>query len=249
MASRLFFGGPALVIKLIASIFILLLTACSTRSDLAPVSDLAPWHPRQTKKIHIVRRGETLYSIAFEADVDYRQLAQLNHIGPSYALRAGQTINLQGLAKKQLPRHNLQSSLKPKLTPRNSSPPQIHAYTSWHWPVTGRITTYFLPQQGKKGIDIASKQGAKVYSAGGGTVAYAGNGLAGYGNLIIIKHNHGYLTAYGNNRRNLVVEGQLIKVGQPIAEVGMINHKYWGLHFEIRKAGMPVNPLNYLPKK
>ena len=110
------------------------------------------------------------------------------------------------------------------------------------------MVTGFIPAQGKKGINIACRKEDKVRAASSGVVAYAGSGLAGYGNLIIIKHNNEYLTAYGNNARNLVSEGQRVNSGQIIAVAGMVDHKYWGVHFEIRKAGKPVNPLIYLQK-
>ena len=87
-----------------------------------------------------------------------------------------------------------------------------------------------------------------MLAASSGVVAYAGSGQAGYGNLIIIKHDNQYLTAYGNNLRNLVREGQHIQTGQAIAEIGVVDRRYWGVHFEIRQAGKPVNPLNYLQK-
>ncbi|MDP1603334.1 MAG: peptidoglycan DD-metalloendopeptidase family protein [Legionella sp.] len=106
----------------------------------------------------------------------------------------------------------------------------------------------FFPEQGKKGIDIAGKKGDIVRAASGGMVAYSGNGLSGYGNLIIIKHDGQFLTAYGNNLRNRVREGQKVKAGQIIAEMGIVDRKFWGVHFEIRKAGQPVNPMSYLQR-
>ena len=121
-------------------------------------------------------------------------------------------------------------------------------YQSWLWPVNGRVATQFIPQQGKKGIDIAGMKGEKIRASSGGVVAYAGSGLSGYGNLIIIKHNNQFLTAYGNNLRNMVHEGQQVKAGQVIAEMGVVDRRFWGVHFEIRRAGKPVNPLNYLQK-
>ena len=77
-------------------------------------------------------------------------------------------------------------------------------------------------------------------------VAYAGNGLPGYGNLIILIHDNQFLTAYGNNARNLVKEGQRVQSGQVIAEMGIIDHRFYGVHFEIRQAGHPLNPLDFL---
>lgn len=88
-----------------------------------------------------------------------------------------------------------------------------------------------------------------MYAAADGVVAYSGNGLSGYGNLIIIKHNGQFLTAYANNLKNKVEEGQKVKAGQIIAEMGIIDRQFWGVHFEIRKSGQPVNPMLYLQKR
>lgn len=226
----------------------LFFAGCQVRSNLAPVSELSAWSFSRAKNTHTVRRGETLYAIAFHYDSDYRQLAKLNHLRAPYSLGIGQVLSLRGLHTKQRP--------VPKSNPAvySRAPASKIIYTSsnrpswsgWYWPVHGRVMTSFLPAQGKKGIDIASKQGEKVFAASSGVVAYAGNGLSGYGNLIIIKHNNEYLTAYGNNSRNFVKEGQRVKAAQVIAQTGIVDHKYWGLHFEIRKSGKPVNPLNYL---
>ena len=118
----------------------------------------------------------------------------------------------------------------------------------WQWPVKGKILKNFY-QTGKKGIDILGKYGQSVRSAALGKVVYSGDGLIGYGNLVIIKHNDLYLSAYANNRRLLVNEGQQVKKGQEIAEIGRAKDKTSTLHFEIRKNGKPVNPVNFLPKK
>ena len=99
----------------------------------------------------------------------------------------------------------------------------------------------------KQGIDIAGKAGAPVKAAADGTVVYSGNGLIGYGELIIIKHSDEWLSAYGHNRKRLVQEGQRVKAGQPIAEMGSTGAPRDELHFEIRRNGRPVDPLQYLP--
>nr|WP_238584405.1 peptidoglycan DD-metalloendopeptidase family protein [Legionella gratiana] len=208
-----------------------------------------------SQKVHIVKRGETLYSIAFRYDTNYKTLARLNHINPPYYLRVGQVINLRNIPRNRQVSRNLRT-YKPYYAPPRPRPIVIHSpvnryarsASGWLWPVSGRVVTTFIPDQGKKGINIACKKGEKVLAAANGVVAYAGSGLAGYGNLIIIKHNYGYLTAYGHNARVMVSEGQYVKAGQIIAEAGIIDHKYIGLHFEIRKSGVPVNPLNYLQK-
>lgn len=122
---------------------------------------------------------------------------------------------------------------------------------TWQWPVRGAVLRGYSLSEGRKGIDISGRKGMSVKAAGAGRIAYAGQGLRGYGNLIIIKHNNVYLSAYAHNDKLLVKEGEPVKAGQVIAEMGNsdANNKddQAILHFEIRKAGKPVNPLNYLP--
>ncbi|QEY51123.1 peptidoglycan DD-metalloendopeptidase family protein [Legionella longbeachae] len=236
--------------KFLYLIFPLLLVGCG--KNWAPVSELR-WY---SQKEHIVKRGETLYSIAFRYDTDFKTLARLNHINPPYSLRVGQVINLRNIPRHKRVSRNFKTYKPQYYPPPKPRPVVIHSpanryarsASGWLWPVSGRVVTTFIPDQGKKGINIACRKGEKVLAAASGVVAYAGSGLAGYGNLIIIKHNYGYLTAYGHNARVMVAEGQHVKAGQVIAEAGVIDHKYIGVHFEIRKSGVPVNPLNYLQK-
>lgn len=227
------------------------LCSCGEREGLAPVVELNWQVVNSNVKQHQVTRGDTLYSIAFRYDQDYRQLAMVNHLSSPYTLRVGQVLHLQATAKpaKVVFYHSkpVQYARPARHVPRQAP---ISKYSQqsqgWLWPVHGKIVATYAPQQGKKGIDIAGKKGEKIHAASNGVVAYAGNGLSGYGNLIIIKHNNQYLTAYGNNLKNLVREGEHIQAGQAIAEMGVVDRRYWGLHFEIRQAGKPVNPLNYL---
>ncbi len=111
------------------------------------------------------------------------------------------------------------------------------------------VGTYVAGDQTKQGIDIAGKSGEAVFAAADGTVVYSGNGLIGYGELIIVKHNASFLSAYGHNRKRLVKEGDSVKSGQAIAEMGATAASREGLHFEIRKNGKPVDPLGFLPAK
>lgn len=118
----------------------------------------------------------------------------------------------------------------------------------WQWPAKGvRANGFVAGDQTRQGIDIAGKAGDPVRSAADGVVVYSGNGLIGYGELIIIKHSASMLSAYGHNRRRLVQEGDSVKLGQQIAEMGSTGAKREMLHFEIRKNGKPVDPLRYLP--
>jgi len=103
--------------------------------------------------------------------------------------------------------------------------------------------------QTKQGIDIAGNEGDPVSATADGEVVYSGNGLIGYGELIIVKHNASFLSAYGHNRARLVKEGDKVKAGQAIAEMGSSASSRDELHFEIRKNGKPVNPLEYLPAR
>lgn len=217
------------------------LVSCGTRDGLAPVDEVV-WAPLNLHATtYKVKRGDTLYSIAFRYDADYKQLARINNIRAPYNLAVGQVISLRtarGQAKPKVARIK-------RHTPVYSYKPSSN---KWSWPVRGSVKTYFAPGRGIKGINIAARKGSKVRAAQSGVVAYAGNGLENYGNLIIIKHSNNYLTAYGNNSRNIVKEGQQVSGGQVIAEVGVINRNYYGLHFEIRKKGKPINPLLYLRK-
>lgn len=120
----------------------------------------------------------------------------------------------------------------------------------WAWPASGTLIGRFASNGSlNKGIDIAGQLGQPVLAASGGTVVYAGSGLRGYGELVIIKHNETYVSAYGHNRRLLVREGQQVKVGQSIAEMGSTGTDRVKLHFEIRRQGKPVDPLQYLPRR
>jgi lipoprotein NlpD len=135
-------------------------------------------------------------------------------------------------------------------TPKPVEPaPQLNAGgVSWHWPAAGNVIgTYVSGDQTKQGIDIAGNEGDPITATADGEVVYSGNGLIGYGELIIIKHNASFLSAYGHNRKRLVQEGDKVKAGQRIAEMGASAAARDELHFEIRKNGKPVNPLEYLP--
>ena len=114
------------------------------------------------------------------------------------------------------------------------------------WPAAGSVVAGFDDAK-NKGLDIAGKAGEPVLAAADGKVVYAGAGLRGYGNLIILKHNNTFLTAYAHNQTLLVKEDQSVKKGQKIAEMGNTDADRVKLHFEIRRSGKPVDPSRYLP--
>lgn len=119
----------------------------------------------------------------------------------------------------------------------------------WMWPSVGKIIKTFNNSKGPKGLDIAGNIGQPVRAAATGRVVYAGKGLRGYGNLIIVKHNNDYISAYAHNKVILVKENEIIKAGQKIAEIGNTESDIPKLHFEIRYKGKPVDPIRYLPKR
>ena len=236
------------MVYLIAMIVALLLTACDEREAPAPVVE-SNWHALHTHEAtHRVKAGETLYAIAFRYDLDYRQLATMNHVKPPYLLAVGQVLSLKpngSSLRQSAPTLHPAPRVLPH--PSGSMPAAYARSSGWLWPVRGRIVSSFVPQWGQKGIEISGHKGQFIRAALGGTVAYAGDGLPGYGNLILLQHNHQYLSAYGYNARNLVKVGQRVHAGQAIAAMGMNPHHRYAVHFEIRKSGQPVNPKYYLP--
>lgn len=223
---------------------LLCLTACQERVGLAPVSE-ARSQGESMPITYRVQRYDTLYSIAFRYDQDYRTLAQMNGLYPPYALRVGQIIDLKWRPRPQRPQA---PSYKPRVIyPVKTYHSPVLATSALRWPTDEkRILTYFSPEKGRKGIDIVGRRGHPIYASSGGVVAYAGDGLSGYGNLIIIKHNDKLLTAYAHNARILVKEGQQVRTGEMIATMGSLDRQHDGLHYEVRQWGKPVNPFNYL---
>ncbi|MEO7431470.1 MAG: peptidoglycan DD-metalloendopeptidase family protein [Dokdonella sp.] len=138
----------------------------------------------------------------------------------------------------------------PIAAPPIPAPPVAAGDVSWRWPADGQVVGgYVSGDPTKQGMDIAGKAGDPVRAAGDGTVVYSGNGLIGYGELIIVKHNPNFLSAYGHNRKRLVTEGDRVNAGQTIAEMGSSSASRDSLHFEIRKNGKPANPVDYLPRR
>lgn len=148
-----------------------------------------------------------------------------------------------------------QPSLSPPQTQPGNAPAAIKPPLSatgpvrWAWPTNGKVVGRFALAQGKQGIDIQGQPGQSVVASGTGEVVYVGNGLKGYGNLVIIKHNENFLSAYAHNRETFVTEGQRVNAMHVIGSIGTDRQRRDALHFQIRKNGKPVNPLAYLPKQ
>ena len=195
-----------------------------------------------TSNAHIVRRGETLFSIAFRYGKDPEDLARWNRLGNGSLIYPGQVIHLQPRAGAAT------SSSRP--TPRPLPELPADPPPAWAWPTRGQVSVNFGGKPGTgTGILINGKSGQSIRAAASGKVVYAGGGLIGYGQLIIIKHNDTYLSAYGYNASLLVKEGESIARGQPIARMGEGPERKPRLHFEIRRNGKPVNPRQFLPAR
>ena len=213
-----------------------------------------------SKQYHIVKRGESLYSISRDYNVDITTLSKVNNLKTPYSLSVGQKLLLPGSVSASAPVTSTpqrQVSVNNKSTVYKSAPiedsyvPVTNRKTKFDWPVRGRIISGFGNLgSGRKndGINIKADLGTTVKAADAGTVAYAGNELKGFGNLILIKHNDGWITAYAHNDKLFVTKGQKVKRGEKIASVGSTGSVTTPqLHFEVRSGKKAVNPRPYLP--
>jgi lipoprotein NlpD len=244
------------------------LVGCGTREP-APVDSRDGSGPVPAGQYR-VRDGDTLYSIAFRRGIDFKSLAQWNRIPPPYRIYAGKLIRVEpphgqggkvSATESQPKKAGVSSRAAAPASPKVAAAKPAVAGTSaqastskksgsglkWQWPIKGRVVQGFRRgDRTRQGIRISGRAGQQVNAAGSGTVVYSGSGLKGYGNLIIVKHDNNYLSAYGFNRRLLVSEGQRVKRGQGVAEVGKATSGEYLLHFEIRRNGIAEDPLKYL---
>ncbi|GAW85590.1 lipoprotein NlpD [Bathymodiolus platifrons methanotrophic gill symbiont] len=223
-------------------IIVLCVAGCASTQSKAPVQP----HKRDLTKgsYYVVKKGDTLYAIGFRSGHGYKRLAAWNKIRPPYKVYQGQKLKLfRGTKPRKTQKKKKSNKKRSSISINNKKVLRLY----WQWPVRGKLLRSFY-QTGNKGIDISGRVGRKVRAAATGIVVYSGSGLVGYGKLLIIKHNYLYLSAYAHNRRLLVKEGQKVKKGQVVAEVGIGVNAKPALHFEIRKNGKSVNPINYLPK-
>lgn len=241
-------------------------SSCSSTPPKAPVVDANPI-PSHRIKTHHVSPGETLYSIALRYDMDYKMLAKINNLNSVYQIAPGQILNLdpssykpvsKPAAKPNAPAENplaravatVKTAVKNQSKPAPVAKPVQRPASSvkWNWPIKGEVLETFHSNGGlNKGIDIRGKLGEPVLAAADGEVVYSGSGLRGYGKLVIVKHNEQFLSAYAHNRVLVVAEGDKVRAGQKIAEVGFSETNTPKLHFEIRLDGTPVDPMGYLP--
>ncbi|WP_432699826.1 amidase activator ActS [Kluyvera cryocrescens] len=199
--------------------------------------------------VYTVKRGDTLSRISRMTGTSVRDLARMNGISPPYTIEIGQKLKVSGASKSSGSKKS--SSQTAKVTPSSAVPksswPPV-GQRCWRWPASGKVVmTYSTSEGGNKGIDIAGSRGQPVYAAGAGKVVYVGNQLRGYGNLVMIKHNEDYITAYAHNDKLMVNNGQNVKIGQQIATMGSSDADSVRLHFQIRYRATAIDPLRYLP--
>lgn len=228
-----------------------------TREDDSRRADKARAEQKQQQQKNLsevtVRRGDTLYSLAKENDLSVARLAAINGLSKPYVINPGQVLRLKGKPVVRPVQAVAQTTTRRNITVPVAasavSAVDTNRKVDWQWPVKGKVIARFNKSQNNaKGIDIAGSEGKPVKAASSGKVVYSGNGLISYGNLVIIKHSRSYLSAYAHNKKLLVKEGETVKAGQKIAEIGKTGVEKPKLHFEIRKNGKPVDPLDYLPR-
>jgi lipoprotein NlpD len=255
---------------LVASAIALLLAGCSTtvtRTNSAPGRGSAGGAsgssaPRPVSKPKYgqsatVQRGQTLYRIASDNGIIASDLAAWNGVAPPYTIYPGQSLKLYppgGARPAAGPGGTTIATGRPATSPSGTTPAPVVAPVKsdikWRWPADGQVVSRFVAgDAANQGVDIAGNGGDAVRASADGVVVYSGAGLVGYGELIIVKHSEAWLSAYGHNRKRLVNEGQNVKAGQQIAEMGRSGASRDMLHFEIRYNGKPVDPQGYLPPK
>lgn len=257
---------------IILSLCVFIFSACATQEPTVIGRSSSQYShsglPPKYGYRYTVRKGDTLYSIAWAIKQDFRRVAAWNGVRKPYTIYVGQRLRLYPTktSKKSSTTTSSKASSSKKTTTQASKPvtsarPPVRStskksstsylgpVSKWAWPTSSRkVSSRFSPSSGREGIDITGRKGDSIYSTASGQIVYAGSGLRGYGRLIIVKHNKTYLSAYAHNNRILVTEGQNVKGGQKIAEMGTGGTGRYKLHFEIRKKGTPVNPQKYLPR-
>lgn len=220
-------------------------------------------------KFHIVEKGDTLYNISKRYGTDMSSVSRINNLRAPYALSIGQKLVIPGAVVTAENQPSVQKSKTTASSPTKTAstwqapvkkgsyqpstyvpPASKYRKNKFEWPVKGRVISPFGAigkGRNNDGINIKAPLGTDVKAADAGTVAYAGNELKGFGNLILIRHNDGWITAYAHNDRLVVKKGQKVRKGEKIATVGStggVNSPQ--LHFEIRCGKKPLNPLSYL---
>lgn len=263
---------PRLLIVSLAISTVVIQSGCATRSGPAPVVDRSGGRGASLEPVQAgfyrIKRGDTLLRIALDHGQSHRDIAEWNNIADMNQIEVDQVIRVvpprsaRAATSRVEVKQEKPSAAKDVVKPSDkmkeeklakseakvekSNDVASDAGIKLSWPSKGNVVDRF--DEGKnKGIDISGKSGDPIQAAADGKVVYAGNSLRGYGNLVIVKHDNTYLTAYAHNKTLLVKEGDSVKKAQKIAEMGNTDADQVKLHFEVRKHGKPVDPMSYLP--
>jgi lipoprotein NlpD len=238
----------------LASSFLFALAGCAAGPAISPDQDLTPYRPPRYSysagfggAYHVVERGQTLWRIAQAYGIDLDRLQWVNDIEDASRLAAGRRIFVTG-ARATL-------DVAP-YRPGEAVPQPVAAPAGLAWPMLPRqvagaqfSSLFAARERGRhQGVDLPAPEGTPVEAAGDGRVVYSGQGMSGYGNVVVIKHNQDWSTVYAHNAINLVKEGQGVERGQVVAEVGRTGRSTGAhLHFEVRRRGVPQDPVPLLP--
>jgi lipoprotein NlpD len=239
---------------LVLCVLLVLNSGCIRFVPYRPYHTKAPRPHIDATTYHRVKAGETLYSIAFEYGQDPKEVASWNGISDPYTIYPKQKLRIipattSDEKQKQVNKTEAKVSWSKKSPIGNNSQTYPDKIT-WSWPTQGTIdSTFLLSDPGRRGIDITGTKGQAVKAAAAGRVVYSGNGLRGYGNLIIIKHNETYFSAYAHMDDVVVKDQEKVKLGQRLADMSNTSSNKTKLHFEIRRNGKPVDPQGYLPRQ
>jgi len=219
---------------------------------------------------YTVKPGDTLIKIGLDSGQSWRDIRRWNNIDNPNQIEVGQvlrvappgagstsaaqttpvqTASVQAQPKRAASQASASPSSAPPSTAAAAETTAADDAVSWSWPVHQGAVLSGFDEVKNKGVDLAGNLGDPVLAAADGRVVYSGAGLRGYGNLIILKHNNTYLTAYAHNQTLLVKEDQTVRKGQKIAEMGNSDADRIKLHFELRRQGKPVDPLKFLPAR
>ena len=248
-------------------VLVLAFVSCSPNTRPVVVNKSPNSQSIRTQSEHVVRSGETLYSIAFSAGLDYQSLARANGIKAPFTIYPGQRIRLSPPSSANPASNPTRSNASVSPQPASTNPggasssaatqsasvdrtvspvPARDRIKQWYWPARGKIVSQYRPEAGINGIRITDAHGSSINVAADGQVVYVGDGLRGYGNLVIVQHNDTFLSAYAHNDVIVVAEGDKVRAGQMIARMGSSGTDQTMLHFEIRQDGKSVDPLLFL---